>query len=105
MTTAVAKTSSSSNIKRQPAFYLSHGAGPIPYLHYIQEPKKQHSNQAFVIESCEYLGKCIERCQPKAICVISAHFETENPNIIYQESPPLYFDYYGFPPLTKINTK
>lgn len=37
---------------------------------------------------------------PKALLVISAHWETKVPTVIASKSPPLLFDYYGFPPHT-----
>ncbi len=35
--------------------------------------------------------------KPKAIIVISAHWEEEVPTIIGNNNPSLYYDYYGFP--------
>lgn len=37
---------------------------------------------------------------PKAIVVVSAHWECPEPAITAAPSPGLYFDYYGFPPET-----
>lgn len=34
---------------------------------------------------------------PAALLVVSAHWETKTPTVIASESPPLYYDYYGFP--------
>lgn len=35
--------------------------------------------------------------RPKAVLVISAHWETERPTLTTAETPSLLFDYYGFP--------
>jgi len=35
--------------------------------------------------------------KPKFILVISAHWVTKNLNILYEESPSLIYDFYGFP--------
>ena len=35
--------------------------------------------------------------EPKFILVISAHWVTKNLNILYEESPSLIYDFYGFP--------
>lgn len=35
--------------------------------------------------------------QPKAILVVSAHWESEQPTLLSQPRPELYYDYYGFP--------
>lgn len=36
--------------------------------------------------------------RPKALLVVSAHFERRVPTVTTAEHPPLYFDYGGFPP-------
>jgi aromatic ring-opening dioxygenase catalytic subunit (LigB family) len=36
--------------------------------------------------------------KPQALVVISAHWEEAVPTVMTGEHPPLYFDYYGFPP-------
>eukprot|EP01084_Bolivina_argentea_P247854 414625_1 len=83
---------------RQPAIYVNHGAGPIPYLQHIGS-KNARTDQTFIINSCIEVGKYVEKYQPKAICVISAHWEeSQCPTFIYQSSPPLYYDYNNFPP-------
>lgn len=38
--------------------------------------------------------------EPKALMVVTAHFEARNPTISAVEKPSLLFDYYGFPPET-----
>ena len=38
--------------------------------------------------------------RPKAVLVISAHWETEVPTLHYAEQYSLFFDYYNFPPKT-----
>ena len=35
--------------------------------------------------------------RPKAIVVISAHWETQRPTVNANPAPPMLFDYYGFP--------
>jgi aromatic ring-opening dioxygenase catalytic subunit (LigB family) len=35
---------------------------------------------------------------PQAILAVSAHWEAPVPTLMTGENPPLYFDYYGFPP-------
>jgi aromatic ring-opening dioxygenase catalytic subunit (LigB family) len=36
--------------------------------------------------------------KPKALVVVSAHWEEEKPTVMTSASPPMLYDYYGFPP-------
>jgi aromatic ring-opening dioxygenase catalytic subunit (LigB family) len=67
--------------------YFSHGGGPLPIL-------GDRSHQA-MIDFMKRLSKEIP--QPDAILVISAHWEERVPTLLGAASPPLYYDYYGFP--------
>ncbi len=51
----------------------------------------------FMIKSLLDVSKQIERFKPKAICVISAHWEQPTPTVLYQKYSSLLFDFYGFP--------
>lgn len=67
--------------------YFSHGGGPLPIL---GDPSHK--------EMISFMKKLPEELdKPKAIIVISAHWEEEVPTIIGNNNPPLYYDYYGFP--------
>lgn len=71
-----------------PVFYLSHGGGPLPLL-----GDQNHKEMVDLLLSITpSLG------QPKAIVVISAHWEESVVSITSGESPDLIYDYYGFPP-------
>lgn len=67
--------------------YFSHGGGPLPILGDISHEK--------MVSFLKQLPNKIER--PDAIIVISAHWEESTPTIIGEDSPPLFYDYYGFP--------
>ncbi len=67
--------------------YLSHGGGPLPIL---GDP----SHDKMVAFMKDLPGR-IPR--PEEILVISAHWEESLPTVITASSPPLLFDYYGFP--------
>lgn len=67
--------------------YLSHGGGPLPLL-------GDESHAEMLVTLREIAGQ-IER--PKAIVVISAHWETRQPVITSAGSPSLLYDYYNFP--------
>lgn len=67
--------------------YLSHGGGPLPLL---QDPDHQELTQTL-----QDLGKTLSR--PKAILVVSAHWESSTPRITAGPRPELIYDYSGFP--------
>ncbi|MGH7436661.1 MAG: dioxygenase family protein, partial [Polyangiaceae bacterium] len=77
-----------------PAIYLPHGGGPWPFV----------DLPMFAREECDALagylrgipGQLPER--PKAIVVVSAHWEAPVPTVMTSPSPPILYDYYGFPP-------
>eukprot|EP01084_Bolivina_argentea_P292017 501939_1 len=83
--------------ERQPSIFINHGGGPMPYLQHIGKLQNKQFDQRFIIKSLQNLGQYINKYKPKALCIISAHWEESTPTVIYQKTPPLYFDYYGFP--------
>jgi len=76
--------------QRATILYFPHGGGPLPLL---GEPRHAAMN-AFLREFPHSLDK------PDAIVVISAHWEESVVSVTAGSSPPLIFDYYGFPPET-----
>ncbi|NLC13322.1 MAG: dioxygenase, partial [Chloroflexi bacterium] len=77
-----------SNKKR--IVYFSHGGGPLPLL---GDP-----GHKAMIEFMNVLPELIER--PDLILVISAHWEEAVPTLLGSPNPPMFYDYYGFPPET-----
>lgn len=70
-----------------PVLYIPHGGGPLPLL-----GDKYHQGMLdFLKRITPSLGK------PSAILVISAHWEEETATITSGKTPPLFYDYYGFP--------
>ena len=67
--------------------YLSHGGGPLPIL---GEP-----GHAAMVAFMRELGPRLRR--PKAILVVSAHWEERAATVQSGATPGLYYDYYGFP--------
>jgi 4,5-DOPA dioxygenase extradiol len=67
--------------------YLSHGGGPLPLL---GDP-----GHAAMIDFMRRLGPQLRR--PDAILVVSAHWEEPVATVQGGASPPLFYDYYGFP--------
>ena len=70
--------------------YSPHGGGPLPLL---DEPRHLAMN-AFLREFPQSLDR------PDAIVVVSAHWEETLVSVTAGRTPPMIFDYYGFPPET-----
>ena len=68
--------------------FLSHGGGPLPLL-------GDESHQDMVV-SLQALAATLPH--PRAIIVISAHWESDRVEITAGAAPTLIYDYYGFPP-------
>jgi 4,5-DOPA dioxygenase extradiol len=67
--------------------YFSHGGGPLPIL---GDP----SHKAMI----EFMSRLPNRIpKPDAILVISAHWEENEATLLGAQSPPMFYDYYGFP--------
>ena len=78
---------------RQPTFYLPHGGGPWPFvdLGFISAHDVTVMRDFFVA-----LPSTLP-APPKALLVVSAHWEERVPTVMTSPNPPLLFDYYGFP--------
>jgi len=80
-----------------PAIFLPHGGGPWPFTN---EPIFGLAN---IWDDMSNYMKALGRIPPtppKAILVISAHWEAPVPTVMSAEKPPMLYDYYGFPPET-----
>ena len=76
---------------RQPVFFIPHGGGPCFFMDW-NPPDAWDSLRAFL----EGMIPSLEE-RPKAILVVTAHWETDRPRITAQAAPDLVYDYYGFP--------
>ena len=75
---------------RAPALFVPHGGGPMPLL-----GDKSHTS---LIEFMKKATKYFEEPKPKAIILVTAHWEESQPHISSGPKHDLLFDYYGFPP-------
>lgn len=76
---------------RQPAVYLPHGGGPWPFVDVGIGDPRELENLA------TYLRSLGTGPRPRALLVISAHWEERLPTVSTAEAPPMLYDYYGFP--------
>jgi 4,5-DOPA dioxygenase extradiol len=73
---------------RPRALFLSHGGGPLPVL---GDPSHEE-----MVRELRSIAANIER--PRAIVVVSAHWEERVATITSAARPGIIYDYYGFPP-------
>jgi aromatic ring-opening dioxygenase catalytic subunit (LigB family) len=78
---------------RLPTFFLPHGGGPC---FFVPSMAPAWASLATFLRD---LPATLET-RPKAIVVISAHWEESRPTVTLRADPPLLFDYHGFPPET-----
>jgi aromatic ring-opening dioxygenase catalytic subunit (LigB family) len=78
---------------RMPVAFMPHGGGPWPFVD-LGLPKHELESLAAYLRSVRSLPKV----PPKALLVISAHWEEAVPTVSTSPAPPMFYDYYGFPP-------
>ena len=79
---------------RLPTLYIPHGGGPCFFMEVPPAfPPDLWDRMAAYLRGIDAsLG-----LRPKAVLVISAHWETPVPTVNASAHPPLLYDYYGFP--------
>jgi len=81
---------------RLPTFYIPHGGGPCFFMDWPgPSPNPWTSLAAWLRALPATLAH-----PPRAVLVISGHWEAEPVAVNVQSRPPLLFDYYGFPEST-----
>lgn len=80
---------------RTPTFFIPHGGGPCFFMDGMGPPGTWDRMAAFLRGLSRTLAS-----RPRAIVVVSAHWEAPAFTVNTAEQPPLLFDYYGFPPHT-----
>lgn len=81
----------SASSQRQPTFFIPHGGGPCFFMEWT--PADTWNQMRAFLENL--LGTLETR--PKAILVVSAHWEEPRFTVHAGAQPGLLFDYYGFP--------
>lgn len=79
--------------RRMPVAFVPHGGGPWPFVELGFGPKDQENRLRAYLEN---LAKSAPT--PKALLVISAHWEERVPTVMTNPRPPMLYDYSGFPP-------
>lgn len=78
---------------RMPTYFISHGGGPWPWIDQMRRgfAALETSLAAMPEEFPE---------TPKAILMISGHWEAREVRVMHSPKPPMVYDYYNFPPHT-----
>jgi aromatic ring-opening dioxygenase catalytic subunit (LigB family) len=85
---------SSGTPSRMPVVFLPHGGGPWPFVDVGFGSKAESDALATYLRGV----RDVPKTAPKAVLVVSAHWEEPVPTVMSGTAPPMYFDYYGFPP-------
>jgi len=83
-------------VRPLPTFYIPHGGGPCFFMDWTHASPNPWDPLAAFLRG---LAATVQPV-PKAVLVVSGHWEEEPVAVNVQERPPLLFDYYGFPPHT-----
>lgn len=76
-----------------PVVFVPHGGGPWPFVD-LGFPRDEVETLAAYLRSIRDLPPE----PPRALLVISAHWEEPVPTVMTSPRPPMLYDYYGFPP-------
>jgi aromatic ring-opening dioxygenase catalytic subunit (LigB family) len=76
-----------------PVAFVPHGGGPWPFVD-IGFPKDDVAALADYLKSVRH----VPAEKPKALLVVSGHWEEPAPTLMTSAQPPMLYDYYGFPP-------
>lgn len=76
-----------------PTYFIPHGGGPCFFMDWTMGPADSWDRLAAWLKGMHAeIGQV-----PRAILVISGHWEEAEVTLTSHPQPPLYFDYYGFP--------
>jgi aromatic ring-opening dioxygenase catalytic subunit (LigB family) len=78
---------------RMPVVFIPHGGGPWPFVDTGFPPDD-------VADLAAYLRTVanVPPERPRALLVVSAHWEEPVPTVMTSPQPPMLYDYFGFPP-------
>jgi aromatic ring-opening dioxygenase catalytic subunit (LigB family) len=76
-----------------PVVFVPHGGGPWPFVE-MGFPREDILRLAGYLHSV----RSVPPQRPRALLVVSAHWEEPVPTVMTADYPPLLYDYYGFPP-------
>lgn len=88
------ETMNNSSSDRMPVAFVPHGGGPWPFV------DTGIGDKAELDALTEYLTslRSLPKTPPRALLVVSAHWEEPVPTVMTSPRPPMLYDYSGFPP-------
>jgi aromatic ring-opening dioxygenase catalytic subunit (LigB family) len=78
--------------ERLPTVFIPHGGGPWPFV----QTRFMREDEDRALRG--YLTGVGKLARPRALLVVSAHWEEEVPTVMNGPAPGMLYDYYGFPP-------
>jgi aromatic ring-opening dioxygenase catalytic subunit (LigB family) len=90
-------TMSANEGTRMPTIFLPHGGGPWPWMD-LRFMVTDDEKRALTDYLEGLVGQLPRR--PRAMVVVSAHWEEAVPTVMSSPRPPMFYDYYNFPPET-----
>jgi aromatic ring-opening dioxygenase catalytic subunit (LigB family) len=78
---------------RLPTLYIPHGGGPCFFMEWTMGPRDTWDRMAAYLRGID----ASLPTRPRALLVISAHWEQSVPTVTTSAMPPMIFDYHGFP--------
>ena len=81
-----------SKSQRLPSYFLSHGGGPWPYM---DGPFRAAFDQ--LEASLKRIPAELGGVKPRAVLMISGHWEAQEFRVMSSAHPGMVYDYYGFP--------
>jgi aromatic ring-opening dioxygenase catalytic subunit (LigB family) len=78
---------------RLPTYFISHGGGPWPWIPNMRQ--MLHTLEVSLARMPSEIGSV-----PKAICMVSGHWEEDSFAVMTSAAPGMVYDYGGFPPET-----
>ena len=78
---------------RMPTVFLPHGGGTWPFM---PDPDNLYGRMDPYMRGLAD----IPATRPRAVLIVSAHWEAPKPTVMSHRSPPMLYDYYNFPPET-----
>lgn len=78
---------------RMPVAFLPHGGGPWPFVDLGFGSRAEDQALRGYLEGV----RGATPSKPRALLIVSAHWEEPVPTVMTAERPPMLYDYYGFP--------
>jgi aromatic ring-opening dioxygenase catalytic subunit (LigB family) len=79
--------------ERMPVVFLPHGGGPWPFVDVGFGDRAELDGLAGYLRSI----RAVPKTPPRALLVVSAHWEEPVPTVMTGARPPMLYDYHGFP--------